>query len=108
SVSPRDSVNSSRVLLPRRFPFPFSAAVLAVCAAAASAQTPVVGPPGAAVATSRNDFLGTANHLSSLDITRIRSGQDLSRIPGAVADIMKLAQPGTGVVGSGAAGLVLG
>ena len=132
------------MFLPRRFPLPFLAAALAVCAAAASAQTPVVGPRGAAmggasvavadegtavwtnpaglarderldlqlfggaVATSRADFLGIADRLSSLDIARIRSGQDLSRIPGAVADISRLAQPGTGVVGSGAAGLVLG
>lgn len=63
---------------------------------------------GGAVASNRADFLGAVDRLSSLDIDRIRAGQDLFRVPGAVADIMQLAEPGSGVVASGAAGLVFG
>lgn len=62
---------------------------------------------GGAVATSRGDFLGSADHLASVDLNRIRNG-DFSQIPGALADLQKLARPGAGVVGSGTAGLVLG
>ncbi|MEP7132223.1 MAG: conjugal transfer protein TraF [Acidobacteriota bacterium] len=61
---------------------------------------------GGAVATNRNDFLGAVDRISSIDLDRIRSGQDLSRIPGAVADLLRISEPGSGVVGSGAAGLV--
>ncbi len=61
-----------------------------------------------AVATNRNDFLGAVDRLSSIDLDRIRSGQDLARIPGAVRDLLRISEPGSGVVGSGAAGLVFG
>jgi len=62
---------------------------------------------GGGVATSRGDFLRSADRLSNLDLNRIRNG-DFSRIPGALADLQRLARPGSGVVGSGTAGLVLG
>jgi len=63
---------------------------------------------GSAVATNRGNFTGTVQDLSSIDLDRIRQGLDLNRIPGAVRDLVSLAQPGTGVVGSGTAGLVFG
>jgi len=63
---------------------------------------------GGAVASNRNDFLGAVDRISSIDLARIRAGQDLSRIPGAVSDLLRIAEPGSGVVGSGAAGLVFG
>ena len=61
-----------------------------------------------AVASNRNDFLAAVDRISSIDLGRIRTGQDLSRIPGAVSDLRRIAEPGSGVVGSGAAGLVFG
>lgn len=63
---------------------------------------------GGAVATNRGDFTGAVDRLSSIDLDRIRNGQDLNRIPGAIRDILSLARPGTGIVGSGTAGLVVG
>ncbi len=62
---------------------------------------------GGAVATSRNDFLAAADTLSSVDLNRIRSG-DFSQVPGALRALNTLSQNGSGVVGSGTAGLVLG
>ena len=62
---------------------------------------------GGAVATSRNDFLGAADALSSVDLNRIRSG-DFSQVPGALRALNSLSHTGSGVVGSGTAGLVLG
>jgi hypothetical protein len=63
---------------------------------------------GGAVATNRGDFTGAVDRLSSIDLDRIRRGLDLNLIPGAVRDLVSLARPGTGIVGSGTAGLVLG
>ena len=63
---------------------------------------------GGALASNRNDFTAALDRLSSLDLDRILQGQDLSRIPGAIRDLRTLALPGTGVVGSGIAGLVVG
>ncbi len=63
---------------------------------------------GGAVASNRNDFLAAVDRVSSIDLDRIRAGQDLSRIPGAVADLLRISERGSGVVGSGAAGLVFG
>ncbi|MEO8431380.1 MAG: conjugal transfer protein TraF [Acidobacteriota bacterium] len=119
-------------------------AAAALFSAAAPAQTPVVGPRGAAmagasvavaddgtalwtnpaglgrdpridieifggaVATNRGEFTGIVDRLSSIDLDRIRAGQDLAKIPGAVRDLITLSRPGTGIVGSGTAGLVLG
>jgi hypothetical protein len=119
-------------------------AAAALFAASAAAQTPVVGPRGAAmggasvavaddgtalwtnpaglgrdpridieifggaVATNRGEFTAIVDRLSSIDLDRIRAGQDLGKIPGAVRDLITLSHPGTGIVGSGTAGLVLG
>jgi F plasmid transfer operon, TraF, protein len=55
------------------------------------------------VATSRNDFTATVDRLSSIDFSRL----DPAGIASGVADLRRLAAPGTGVVGSGVAGLVL-
>lgn len=55
------------------------------------------------VATSRNDFTATVDRLSSIDFSRL----DPAGIASGVADLHRLAAPGTGVVGSGVAGLVL-
>jgi F plasmid transfer operon protein TraF len=63
---------------------------------------------GGAVATNRGDFTASVDRLSSIDLDRIRRGLDLNLIPGAVRDLVLLARPGTGVVGSGTAGLVVG
>ncbi|HYK43107.1 MAG TPA: conjugal transfer protein TraF [Thermoanaerobaculia bacterium] len=63
---------------------------------------------GGAVATNRGDFTAAVDRLSSIDLDRIRRGLDLNLIPGAVRDLVSLARPGTGVVGSGTAGLVVG
>ena len=60
------------------------------------------------VATNRNEFTSIVDSLSSIDFARLRAGMDLDRIPGAVADLKTLAQPGTGVVASGVAGVVFG
>lgn len=63
---------------------------------------------GGVLASNRNNFTAALDRLASLDLDRIRQGQDLSRIPGAIRDLQILASPGTGVVGSGIAGLVVG
>ncbi|HEY6064617.1 MAG TPA: hypothetical protein VIY96_00585, partial [Thermoanaerobaculia bacterium] len=63
---------------------------------------------GSGVATNRNEFTAIVDRLSSVDFARLRSGQDLDKIPGAVRDLLRLAEPGTGVVGSGVAGGVIG
>jgi len=63
---------------------------------------------GGGLATNRNGFTAALDRLSSLNLDRIRQGQDLSRIPRAIEDLRTLASPGTGVVGSGVAGLVVG
>jgi hypothetical protein len=63
---------------------------------------------GSAVATNRGDFTAAVDRLSSIDLNRIRNGQDLNLIPGAVRDLLSLARPGVGIVGSGTAGLVVG
>jgi hypothetical protein len=60
------------------------------------------------VATNRNAFTGLVDSLSTLDFARLRAGQDLNRIPTAVADLKSLDRPGTGVVASGVAGAVFG
>ena len=62
---------------------------------------------GGGLATNRNDFTAALDRLSSIDLARIRSG-DLSQLPGALADLHRLTTPGTGVVGSGVAGAVVG
>jgi F plasmid transfer operon protein TraF len=61
---------------------------------------------GSALATNRNEFTGALDRLASLDLDRIRQGQDLNRIPGALRDLRLLTSEGTGVVGSGVAGAV--
>lgn len=63
---------------------------------------------GSGVATNRNQFTAIVDRLSSLDFSRLRSGLDLDKIPGAVRDLLRLAEPGTGVVASGVAGAVVG
>lgn len=63
---------------------------------------------GGGVATNRNDFTGAVDRLSSLDLEAIARGEDLDRIPGALRDLSRLASPGTGVVGSGVAGIAVG
>ena len=60
------------------------------------------------VATNRGDFTGAIDRLSSLDLARLRAGQDLSRIPQAVRDLQTLAAAGAGVVGSGTLGVMYG
>jgi hypothetical protein len=60
------------------------------------------------VATNRRNFTAILDRLSSIDLSRLRSGLDLDRIPGAVRDLTTLSLPGTGVVGSGVAGAVFG
>ncbi len=59
---------------------------------------------GGAVATSRNEFTQIVGRLSSIDFSKL----DPARIAAGVADLQKLAAPGTGVVASGVAGLALG
>ena len=56
------------------------------------------------VATNRNDFTAIVDRLSSIDLSRL----DPARIAAGVADLQRLAAPGTGVVASGVAGLALG
>ena len=56
------------------------------------------------VATNRNGFTSTVDSLSSIDLSKL----DPARIAAGVADLRKLADSGTGVVGSGVAGLVVG
>lgn len=63
---------------------------------------------GGLAAGNRGDFLGSIDRLSAIDLDRIRSGQDLARVAGAVLDIRNLGEPGRGVVGSGTAGFVFG
>lgn len=62
---------------------------------------------GGAVATSRGDFLNAVDNLSSVDLGRIRAG-DFGQVPGALRDLQKIGRSGSGVVGSGTAGLVVG
>ena len=62
---------------------------------------------GGAVATSRGDFLNAADGLSSINLAKIRAG-DFGQIPGALTQLQKIARSGSGVVGSGTAGIVLG
>ncbi len=62
---------------------------------------------GGGVATNRNDFTAAVDRLSSLDLNAIRSG-NADELARAVRDLNLLARPGTGVVGSGVAGLVFG
>jgi hypothetical protein len=56
------------------------------------------------VATNRNDLTSIVDRLSAIDFSRL----DQNVINGAVADLKKLSAPGTGIVGSGVAGLVIG
>jgi hypothetical protein len=56
------------------------------------------------VATNRNDFTTIVDRLSAIDFSRL----DQNVIAGAVADLKKFSAPGTGIVGSGVAGLVVG
>ncbi|MGH9317794.1 MAG: hypothetical protein ACRD1P_11905 [Thermoanaerobaculia bacterium] len=58
---------------------------------------------GGAVATDRGNFLAAADGLSGLDPSAL-SG-DPAGAAAALNDLQRLAAPGTGVVGSGAAGL---
>jgi hypothetical protein len=62
---------------------------------------------GGGVATNRNDFTAAVDRLSSIDLDAIRLG-NLSELDRALRDLNLLARPGTGVVGSGVAGLVVG
>ncbi len=61
---------------------------------------------GSAVATDRGDFRSTVSSLSGLDLPAIASNP--SAILDVLSDLSRLTQPGTGLVGSGAAGLVFG
>jgi len=56
------------------------------------------------VATNRNEFTSIADRLSSIDFSSLNPNV----IAGAVTDLKKLSAPGTGVVASGVAGLVVG
>lgn len=56
------------------------------------------------VATSRNDFTAIVDRLSSIDLSKL----DPARIAAGVADLRKLAAPGTGIVASGVAALAFG
>jgi hypothetical protein len=56
------------------------------------------------VATNRNDFTSIVDRLSGIDFSRL----DPNVITAAVRDLTKLSAPGTGVVGSGVAGFVVG
>jgi len=56
------------------------------------------------VATNRNGLTSVVDRLSAIDFSRL----DQNVINGAVADLKKLSAPGTGIVGSGVAGLVVG
>jgi hypothetical protein len=59
-----------------------------------------------AVANNTGQFLHAVDQLSS-DIDRVRKG-DITRVPSALAELQRLDQPGTGIVGSGTAGLMAG
>jgi hypothetical protein len=63
---------------------------------------------GSFLVTNRNDFLATADRLSSLDLSGIVSRGDLPAIAAALRDLTRLAESGTGIVGSGVGGLVFG
>ena len=63
---------------------------------------------GSAVATNRNEFTAAIDRLASIDLDRIRQGRDLDRIPRALRDLGLLTSSGTGIVGSGVAGAVVG
>jgi len=63
---------------------------------------------GSFLVSNRNDFLATIDEISSLDLSGIVSRGDLPALAAAVQDLQRLAQPGTGVVGSGIVGLVFG
>jgi hypothetical protein len=63
---------------------------------------------GSFLVTNRNDFLAAADRLSSLDLNGIVSRGDLPAIAAAVRDLTRLAESGTGIVGSGVGGLVFG
>ena len=63
---------------------------------------------GGGVATNRNEFTAAVDRLASIDLDAIARGEDLDRIPGALRDLFRLAEPGTGVVGSGVAGVAVG
>jgi len=56
------------------------------------------------VATNRNDFTAIVDRLSSIDFSRL----DSQRIAAAVSDLKTLGTSGSGVVGSGVAGLAFG
>ncbi len=56
------------------------------------------------VATNRNDFTAIVDRLSSIDFSRL----DSQRIAAAVTDLKTLGTRGSGVVGSGVAGLAFG
>ena len=56
------------------------------------------------VATNRNDFTTIVDRLSAIDFSRL----DQNVITGAVTDLKKLSAPGSGIVGSGVAGFVVG
>jgi len=62
---------------------------------------------GSGVATNRNGFTSILDRLSSLDLQAVRAG-DPATINRGLRDLNLLAQSGTGVVGSGAAGAVFG
>ena len=61
---------------------------------------------GSFAAQNRNNLVGTIVDLSELPWDEILDGQRPDLIPGAIAGILSVAQPGTAVVGSGVVGLV--
>jgi hypothetical protein len=63
---------------------------------------------GGGAASNRNGFTAIVDRLSSLDLDAIRAGRDPTTVQRALRDLSLLAAPGTGTVGSGAAGVVLG
>lgn len=61
---------------------------------------------GGAVATDRGDLRGIADSLSGLDLPAL-AGNPSAILP-VIGELSRLAAPGTGLIGSGAAGLVFG
>ncbi|HYT31397.1 MAG TPA: hypothetical protein VEO37_02285, partial [Thermoanaerobaculia bacterium] len=60
---------------------------------------------GSGVASNRNGFTSIVDRLSSLDLQAVRAGEPAT-ITRGLRDLNLLAQSGTGVVGSAAAGAV--
>ncbi len=56
------------------------------------------------VATNRNDFTAIVDRLSAIDFSKL----DPATVAAGVADLKRLAAPGTGIVASGVAGLAFG